>query len=107
MAAHFSGPPQKSPTARVHACRFLTAADSLVEKVVADLHERWRKGERPRAEIYLERHPELARDPEAALEVVYAELCLQQEGSADAEAIRRDFLERFPEWRRQLEVLLD
>jgi serine/threonine protein kinase len=82
------------------------ASEALVERVIQELTERWHKNERPHAEEYLALYPELAADPEAALEVIYAELCLRQEESP-AEALEADLLRRFPQWRRQLEVLLD
>jgi serine/threonine protein kinase/tetratricopeptide (TPR) repeat protein len=77
----------------------------LVQKLAEQLIERWRWGERPLAEEYLERYPELRAQPEAAIELIYEEICLRREyGLASATA---DVLERFPEWRAQLQVLLD
>ena len=63
----------------------------------------WRRGERPLAEEFLARHPELGED--AAIRLIYEEVCLRQEAglAVDREAIAR----RFPRWREELEVLLD
>jgi len=78
---------------------------ALVQRLAEQMVERWRWGERPLAEEYLERHPELRAHPEAALELIYEEICLRREyGQTFATA---DVLDRFPEWRAQLQVLLD
>src|SRR6516225_7228548 len=47
------------------------SANDLAEVVQVDQHERWQIGEAPPAECYLERHPGLAVDVEAAVEVIY------------------------------------
>src|SRR5262245_60552867 len=51
----------------------------LVEQVTAELAERWRRGERPEAAEYFDRHPELAADTPAAVAVVFAEARLRLE----------------------------
>jgi serine/threonine protein kinase len=79
--------------------------DSLAERLAEDMRRRWDRGERPRAEEYLDRHPELWEHPEAAAELIYEEICLRQEGGeagASAEVLRR-----FPQWSAQLRVMLD
>ncbi len=78
-------------------------AASLSERLAAELAERWRRGERPCAEEYLQRYPDLWRDPEAAADLIYEEVCLRQDlGEAGAAA---DALRRFPQWRAALEML--
>ncbi len=77
----------------------------LATALARELADRWRRGEHPRAEEFLNRHPELATDPEAALQLIYEEFCQRQEHGAEARA--EEFFERFPQWRPQLEVLLD
>ena len=42
------------------------APESLTERLSAELARRWQLGERPLAEEYLDRHPELWTDPAAA-----------------------------------------
>jgi serine/threonine protein kinase/Flp pilus assembly protein TadD len=80
-------------------------AFALVQRLAEQMVERWRWGERPLAEEFLERHPELSKQPEAAIELIYEEICLRREyGQASATP---DVLERFPQWRAQLQVLLD
>src|SRR5438132_493615 len=80
-------------------------AFALAQRLAEHMVERWRWGERPLTEEYLEGHPELRAQPEAAIELIYEEICLRREyGQAFATA---DVLERFPQWRAQLQVLLD
>jgi serine/threonine protein kinase len=80
-------------------------ADALVERLAADLVRRWQLGERPLAEEYLDRHPQLWAQPEAATELIFEEICLRREAGQELPA--ENFLRRFPQWREQLAVLLD
>jgi serine/threonine protein kinase/lipoprotein NlpI len=80
-------------------------ADALAARLADEMAERWRQGERPLAEEFLERHPELSELPEAATELIYEELCLRQEHGELVAA--EDVLRRFPHWEPQLQVLLD
>jgi serine/threonine protein kinase/tetratricopeptide (TPR) repeat protein len=66
---------------------------------------RWRLGERPPAEEFLRRHPQLWDQPEAAVDLVYEEICLRQELGEESPA--EQVVARFPQWRAQLEVLLE
>jgi serine/threonine protein kinase/lipoprotein NlpI len=77
----------------------------LAERLVDEMARRWQAGERPGAEEFLGRYPELRAHPETAADLIYEELCLRQaHGEAvDAEAV----LARFPEWRGPLRVLLE
>jgi len=81
------------------------AVEELTAKLVADLIRRWRQGERPLPEEYLDRHPALRDHPEAAADLIYEELSLRQE--FDEEVPPEEVLARFPQWRAQLEVLFD
>jgi serine/threonine protein kinase/Tfp pilus assembly protein PilF len=63
----------------------------------------WRRGERPTAEQFLARHPELGT--EAALRLIYEEFCLRQEMALEADPA--ELVGRFPQWKAELEVLLD
>src|SRR5438270_175218 len=90
VPGHRGSPPPDGPLA------------SLVERRVEDMGRRWRQGECPRTEGYLALHPELAEQPEAALELLYEELCLSRENGhvlTESELARR-----FPEWREKLAV---
>jgi WD40 repeat protein len=84
---------------------YLRKAGQLTTAQIADVlrvdqRERWRLGERPRAEDYLKRYPALEDDPEKAFDLVYNEvLLLEERGEAPDLGT---CLERFPEF----EVLL-
>jgi len=80
-------------------------AGSLSERLAEEMVRRWWEGERPRAEEFLSRHPQLWEQPEAALDLIYEECCLRQEYGepADPEEVFR----RFPNWRAELAILLD
>jgi serine/threonine protein kinase/Flp pilus assembly protein TadD len=77
----------------------------LVERLVGEMGEAWRRGERPAAEGYLETHPELCDQPEAAVRLVYEEVCLRQEAGESVETA--ELARRFPRWAAELAVLLD
>ncbi|HEY1377809.1 MAG TPA: serine/threonine-protein kinase, partial [Gemmataceae bacterium] len=80
-------------------------ADALAAELVGEMVQRWRRGERPLPEDFLARHPELWDHPEAAADLIYEEFCLRREYGPDLPA--EDILARFPQWRPQLEVMLD
>jgi serine/threonine protein kinase/Flp pilus assembly protein TadD len=65
----------------------------------------WRQGERPTAEDFLTRYEELKADTEAALKIVCEEICLREDYGQEKEA--RDLPNRFPQWRSQVEALLE
>src|SRR3569623_3558356 len=76
----------------------------LAERLADELALRWAHGERPKTEEYLLCYPQLVAQPEAALELVCEEIYQEQlAGEArDASA----WLQRFPQWRPQIEMLL-
>jgi serine/threonine protein kinase/Flp pilus assembly protein TadD len=75
-----------------------------VSELIAEMAERWRHGDRPSAEEFFARYPELAKHPEAGIDIVYEEVCLRQD--AGEEIDEAEIYRRFPQWRDQLEVLL-
>src|SRR5262249_56480704 len=79
--------------------------DDLLERLLREMGAAWARGERPLAEDFLARHPELRDRPDIAADLIYEEVCLRQQygESVSHEAILR----RFPQWRAELEVLLD
>ena len=79
------------------------AAASADELAMA-MHAEWRAGRRPRAEQYLEQHPELAADPESAVRLIFEEVCLAVDHGEVVDP--EDVLRRFPRWRSQLELVL-
>jgi serine/threonine protein kinase/tetratricopeptide (TPR) repeat protein len=98
MAAPFPDGPQP-------ALLTAAAAEALAARLVEEMTQRWRQGERLSAEDFLTRHPQLWEHPEAAADLIYEELCLRQEYGPEASA--EQLLARFPQWRPQLEVLFD
>lgn len=78
---------------------------ALVDRLAQELNRRWHAGERPHAEEYLARHPDLAGEPAAAVELIYEELCCRQElGEAVSTA---EIVRRFPQWHEQVRLLID
>jgi serine/threonine protein kinase/Tfp pilus assembly protein PilF len=79
--------------------------DEDIAPVVADMVRRWQAGERPTALDYLEAYPEFNSWPDAALRLIYEEICLRQEHGEDLG--KDEWLARFPRWRKELEPLLE
>jgi serine/threonine protein kinase len=79
--------------------------DALADRLVEDLAGAWRRGEERATEKYLADYPELGDHPEAALRLVYEEVCLRQEAGQDVEVNR--VCHRFPQWESELRVMLD
>jgi eukaryotic-like serine/threonine-protein kinase len=79
------------------------ASPSLGSRLVGEMATAWRRGERPTAEAFLDRHPELSE--EAALRLIYEEFCLRQEAGQEVAPV--EVAGRFPAFRAELEVLLD
>jgi eukaryotic-like serine/threonine-protein kinase len=63
----------------------------------------WRRGEQPAAESFLDRHPEVS--VESALRLIHEEVCLRHE--AGMEVVTSEFVNRFPKWRAELELLVE
>ena len=63
----------------------------------------WARGERIKVEEILERHPDLKT--EHAVRLVYEDLCLRREAGEDVSTA--EMVSRFPQWRDELELLLD
>lgn len=80
------------------------SALALAHGLADELARRWAAGERPRTEQLLARFPQLARHPQAAIELIYEEICQVRLAGEHVQA--SVWLERFPEWRRQIETLL-
>jgi eukaryotic-like serine/threonine-protein kinase len=87
-----------------NACR-QPADDALVYPLVEEMIGRWQAGDPVRAEELLNRQPELWERTEQALQLIYEEICLRQQNGQDE--VAADILRRFPQWRQQLEVMLE
>jgi eukaryotic-like serine/threonine-protein kinase len=79
-------------------------AESLVGKLASEMARRWEAGERPGVEEFLSRHPELGCQPEAIIRLIYEEICLRQESGQETASM--EVVQRFPQWREQLEDIL-
>jgi tetratricopeptide (TPR) repeat protein len=79
--------------------------DALALRLVEELAAAWHQGRRVAAEDFLSRHPELLASPQAAAQLIYEEVCLREE--AGEEHAAAEVVARFPQWRTELEVLLD
>src|SRR5262245_41910657 len=66
---------------------------TLSELLRIDLRQRWNTPHRRLADQYLEMYPSVTVDPEAAIDLIYAEYLLQEGelGSVDVEAFIRRF----------------
>ena len=76
-----------------------------IDDLVADMVTAWRAGERPLAETFLDRRPELWDRPELGLELIAEELVLRSEFGEPT--THEELARRFPRWKAQVEVLLD
>jgi serine/threonine protein kinase/Tfp pilus assembly protein PilF len=76
---------------------------SLASQQVDEMVAAWRRGERPLAEEFLARHPELG--DESAIRLVFEEFCLRLEAGMEVDP--DDLARRFPRWRDELGALLD
>ena len=65
----------------------------------------WRQGGGQPAEMWLANHPELSAHSETAVRVVYEEICLREERGEQVNST--EIYRRFPQWKRDLEVLFD
>ena len=80
-----------------------SGAGSLASELVDEMVAAWRRGERLAAEAFLDRHPELST--ESALRLIHEEVCLRQEAGLNVGTA--EVVNRFPQWRAQLALLLD
>src|SRR6185436_17875829 len=76
------------------------SARDLVELVSLDQRERWRRGQRPAAEEYLRRFPQLLSDEELALDVIYGEFLLREELGHAPKSL--EYQLRFPDFAETL-----
>src|SRR5438552_4863432 len=71
--------------------------DALVAELAEEMAARWRQGDRPVAEEFLSRHPDLWDRPEIAARLIYEEICLRQESGDEQASV--EVVQRFPQWR--------
>jgi hypothetical protein len=68
----------------------------LVAVLRIDQRERWQRGERVPAEVYLRDYPAVAADPEAARDLVYGEILLREERGEAPDP--DEYPRRFPQY---------
>src|SRR5207249_5207352 len=100
-----SGPPTEVVgSAPLPAQEAQDPAQQLAACLAADMAEAWRRGERVRAEDYLQKHPLLAKNRDAAFRIICEEVCLRQEAGLTLDFA--SFEGRFPHWRKELHDFL-
>lgn len=78
---------------------------TLLNNAIQEMNAAWAEGRRVGAEEYLARYPALRGDPEAAVRLIYEEICLRQSvGEEDATA---EVVARFPEFRTDLDLFFE
>jgi serine/threonine protein kinase/Tfp pilus assembly protein PilF len=77
----------------------------LTSRLGREMADRWRHGDRVPAEEILAGHTELLRQPEAAVRIIYEEICLREEFGEKTAVV--EVAQRFPQYREQLEVVMD
>jgi serine/threonine protein kinase/Flp pilus assembly protein TadD len=76
---------------------------AVIEDLADQMRRRWQQGEKLLAEEMLAQHSELRQQPEAAIDLIYEELCLRQRYGPATTA--EEVLARFPSWHDELTVL--
>jgi serine/threonine protein kinase/Flp pilus assembly protein TadD len=76
--------------------------DSWISQEVRAMALAWSRGQRVSAEELFARYPAL--DDEAAIRLIFEEVCLRRESGEDIATA--EIVNRFPEWKDELEVLL-
>ncbi|HEY3788935.1 MAG TPA: serine/threonine-protein kinase [Urbifossiella sp.] len=79
--------------------------DALLDRIAREMSDRWRRGERPLAESFLDRFPELWNQPDDVLELIAEELALRAD--YDCPIASFELVGRFPQWAEQVRALLD
>src|SRR4051794_19137838 len=77
--------------------------EALADRLVEEMAACWREGRCATAEEFLARHPALAAHPEAAVRLIYEEVCLRQEAGQAVRTV--EVVRRFPRWQAELQVL--
>ena len=72
----------------------------LAELVLADLRNRFARGDRPAAREYLDRYPELGTEQGRALSLIYEEYCLRAEAGEAVDP--SEFCRGYATWRDSL-----
>ena len=84
-------------------CR-MPETESHLTRILDEMGAFLRTGERRLAEDFLAHNPRLAADREAAVRLIYEEVCLREENGEPMASV--EVFSRFPSFRTELEVLL-
>ncbi len=82
-----------------------TTPSSLLELIREDQRRSWRQGVPVKAEVYLDKHPKLFSDFEAAMELIYAEFLLREESGE--QPTWEEYRQRVPLYAERLRMQLD
>jgi tetratricopeptide (TPR) repeat protein len=101
-----SGAPRSTLVAALFAGLSDASNESArIDQLVIEMAAAWSGGQRPLAEEYLNRCPELWQQTDLALRLVYEEICLRKElGEPDADTL---VAARFPQWSQSLRRLIE
>src|SRR5262245_35788627 len=105
MASPSSQTERRAEKDRPESGPVAASGPALEDRLAEAMAEAWKRGEHLLAEELLARYPELAQSPESAVRLIYEEICLREEFGA-AQPLD-EILGRFPQWRAELEVVLD
>ena len=89
--------PEASPTSPASG----DPEGQLVEQFAAA----WEEGKCTSVEQFFADDPQAGADPEVAVRLIYEEYCRRQEAGEEVDP--EELLERFPQWRSELEIVLD
>src|SRR5258708_5285746 len=79
--------------------------EALAARLIEEMAAAWQQGNHLSVEEVRARYPDLGDQPEAAVRLIYEEMCLRQE--LGEEVTTAEVLRRFPQWRPQLEIFFD
>jgi serine/threonine protein kinase/tetratricopeptide (TPR) repeat protein len=82
-----------------------TPAERLVDRLADGMVSAKEQGLLPRVEDLLAEHPELVVEPHATLRLIYEEVCLRQ--AAGEHIALPELHDRFPQFRQELDMLLE
>lgn len=90
---------------RPQADAALADSPSPLVRLLAEMQAEWRAGGAPHVESIFQRHPELRESPEAALRLIYEEIC--QRRALGDDVLLGELYNRFPQWYTQLQGLVE
>jgi serine/threonine protein kinase/tetratricopeptide (TPR) repeat protein len=80
-------------------------AELLAGRLAEEMAAAWRRGDPLSAEVFLTRYEELTAHPDAALRLIYEEVCLRQEAGETVGA--DEIVGRYPRWESELRALFE